>query len=170
MTDDPPFLIRPATAADDAALLALDTTAWTPGSGFPSVQTEERTAFFTGQKDPGTHLVAEMDGEIVGVVSVRARSWFPETAHVFDIAGLVVAVSARRLGVASALLSAAERKAAEAGAVKLSLKVLSTNTAAQRLYERHGYTVEGRHPAELLIGGEYVGDLTLGKLLAPVTA
>ena len=53
------------------------------------------------------------------------------------------------------------------GAKKLSLRVLGSNTAAIRLYERHGYVVEGRYVDELLIGGEYVDDVILGKLRRP---
>lgn len=39
--------IRPAVPADDAALLALGRISWTAGSGFPSLQREERSTFFT---------------------------------------------------------------------------------------------------------------------------
>lgn len=61
----------------------------------------------------------------------------------------------------------AERVARESAATKLSLRVLGSNTAAIRLYERHGYLVEGRYVNEFLIDGEYVDDVTLAKFLKP---
>ncbi|MBM7493173.1 hypothetical protein [Micromonospora luteifusca] len=39
----------------------------------------------------------------------------------------------------------------------------------QRLYERHGYVVEGRHTAEFLIDGEFVDDLALAESLRPAS-
>jgi ribosomal protein S18 acetylase RimI-like enzyme len=164
MPDTPP-VVRPATAADDAALLALDRVGWTPGSGFPSVLDREPTAFFSERRRPDDVLVAEVDGDVAGYVVVTPKGPFLESAHVFALWSLVVSVRARRRGVATALLEAAERAAAGRGATKLSLHVLGTNTAAQRLYERHGYLVEGRHRDEYLIDGAAVDDLTLAKWL-----
>ncbi|MEU7804775.1 GNAT family N-acetyltransferase [Micromonospora arborensis] len=157
--------IRPAAPTDDAALLALNRTSWTAGSGFPSMRSEEMSTYFTGRRKPETHLVAEQDGAIVGYVSVEPKLPFAEAAHVYALWSLVVSAQARRLGIASALLAAAEQVALEQGATKLSLRVLGSNLPAQRLYERHGYVVEGRHVDEFLIDGEYVDDLALAKSL-----
>jgi len=100
-------------------------------------------------------------------VSVQPKIGFPEAAHVFALWSLVVADTVRRLGIASALLESAERVARESAATKLSLRVLGSNTAAIRLYERHGYLVEGRYVNEFLIDGEHVDDVTLAKFLRP---
>ena len=59
------------------------------------------------------------------------------------IAGLAVTPSAQRKGVASALLEAAEAYASARKVERLTLRVLSVNTAALALYERHGYETEG---------------------------
>lgn len=160
-------LVRPATTEDDAALLALDRAAWTAGSGLPSTGAEERTAYFNERRKPEAHLVAALDGQLVGAVSTHPTTPFPEGAHVFGLWNLVVAEQARRMGIASALLSAAERRAGSQGAKKVGLRVLATNTGAVRLYEQHGYTVEGRHVDEFLIDGAYVDDISMGKCLTP---
>jgi GNAT superfamily N-acetyltransferase len=160
-------LVRPATTEDDAALLALDRAAWTAGSGLPSTRAEERTAYFNERRKPESHLVAALGGQLIGTVSTHRTTQFPEGAHVFGLWNLVVAEQARRLGIASALLSAAERLAGSQGAKKVGLRVLATNTGALRLYEQHGYAVEGRYVGEFLIDGAYVDDISMGKCLTP---
>ncbi|MCX5066089.1 GNAT family N-acetyltransferase [Micromonospora lupini] len=162
-------LVRPATSDDDGALRTLDRAAWTAGSGLPSTLSEERTAYFTERRRPETHLVAALGGQIVGAVSTHPTTPFPEGAHVFGLWNLVVAEEARRRNIASALLSAAERRAGAHGAKKVGLRVLATNTGAVRLYERHGYAVEGRHVDEFLIDGAYVDDISMGKRLTPLS-
>ncbi|WP_020388169.1 GNAT family N-acetyltransferase [Kribbella catacumbae] len=47
----------------------------------------------------------------------------------------------------------------------LVAEVHGTNAVARRLYERHGYVVEGTHPREFLIEGQYVDSLDLAKFL-----
>jgi RimJ/RimL family protein N-acetyltransferase len=49
------------------------------------------------------------------------------------------------------------------------LHVLGSNRAAQALYERMGYVVEGRYREEFLIDGDYVDDVSLGKFLVTPT-
>ncbi|SBT65735.1 hypothetical protein GA0070622_2742 [Micromonospora sediminicola] len=158
-------LVRPATTEDDAALLTLDRSAWTVGSELPSTRAEQRTAYFNERRRPETHLVAALGGQLVGTVSTHRTVQFPEGAHVFGLWNLMVAEQARRMSIASALLSAAERLAGSHGVKKIGLRVLETNTGAIRLYEQHGYVVEGRHADEFLIDGAYVDDISLGKLL-----
>ncbi|MFI5835775.1 GNAT family N-acetyltransferase [Micromonospora sp. NPDC051300] len=158
-------LVRPATTEDDGALRALHRAAWTAGSGLSSTRIEERTAYFNERRKPESHLVAALGGQIVGAVSAHQTTPFPEGAHVFGLWNLVVAEPARRMSIASALLTAAERRVGAQGAKKIGLRVLATNTGALRLYERHGYAVEGRHVDEFLIDGSYVDDISMGKHL-----
>jgi ribosomal protein S18 acetylase RimI-like enzyme len=79
--------------------------------------------------------------------------------------GLAVAPEARRRGVGSALLSAAEQHARARGARKLFLRVLSTNQSALRLYGRLGYEREGVLRDEFLINGRYTDDVLMAKHL-----
>ena len=157
--------VRAAVREDDAALLALDRVSWPPGTAFPSVLHRKADHFFTDHALPDDHLVAEYQGEVVGYVKVRRVYPMPEGTHVYAIHGIVVAEPARRRGVASALLVAAEDFVRARGGRKLRLGVLGTNPAAQRLYQRHGYTVEGLHRNEFVIDGEYVDDIQMAKQL-----
>lgn len=157
--------IRRAVETDDAALLALDLSAWTAESGFPSLTAGDRETFFSERNGPDGHLIAEYDGELVGYVRLQDKYPLIEGAGVLAVNGLAVSPKARRLGIGSALLDAVAAEGKRRGARKITLRVFATNTAAQRLYERHGYIVESRHTAEFLIDGHYIDDLGLAKFL-----
>ena len=158
--------MRVARRGDEAALAGIDAVAWTPASGFPSVIMRAGASFFSADHPPEAHLVAEVNGAVVGYVLVKPSTPLKENAHVSGIAGLAVAPEARGMGVASALLAAAERHARDHGARKLSLRVLSSNDAALRLYERLGFRREGTLREEFLIEGRYVDDVLMTKHLS----
>jgi len=157
--------IRVARAADEAQLARLDRVSWTPQSGFPSVTRQAGGLFFTAGSPPQAHLVGTIDGAVVGYIRLAVPSPLPEEAHVLAVHGLAVAPESRRRGVATALLGAAERRARDRGARKLSLRVLSTNPTAIRLYTHLGFLQEGRLVGEFFINGHYVDDLMLAKHL-----
>ncbi|RZU19628.1 ribosomal protein S18 acetylase RimI-like enzyme [Kribbella rubisoli] len=156
--------VRRAVQEDDAALLAIEKISWDASSGFPSYQDNLTDTFFA-RSGPEAHLVAEYDGEVVGYLRLQNKYPFPEGAGVLTINGLATAPTARRLGVGSALLDAATAEGRLRGARKISLHVHSTNAAARRLYERHGYIVEGTHPNEFLIEGDLIAALDMAKML-----
>jgi ribosomal protein S18 acetylase RimI-like enzyme len=81
------------------------------------------------------------------------------------VQGLAVHPDARRHGAAGSLLDAAEKQSRERGIRKLTLRVLSTNQAAIRLYERHGFAREGALLEEFRINGRYVDDVMMAKRL-----
>ena len=161
--------VRVARHENEEALAGIDSAAWTPASGFPSVI--ERVddpffTFFTDDSPPEAHLVAELDGRLAGYIRVKPVTPLRENAHVLGIVGLAVAPGNRRRGVASALLAAAEQHARARGARKLSLRVLSSNETAMRLYERRGFQREGTLRDEFCIGGRFVDDVVMAKHLA----
>jgi ribosomal protein S18 acetylase RimI-like enzyme len=160
--------VRAARLADGAALAELDAAAWTPESGFPSVMRPgdgRQAPFFDTDHPPEAHLVAELDGRVAGYIRLRPPTQLPENAHVLQVQGLAVDPSARRRGIAAALLSAAERHARERGARKLSLRVLGSNEPAIRLYEKLGFQREGVLREEFCINGAYVDDVIMAKPL-----
>jgi ribosomal protein S18 acetylase RimI-like enzyme len=158
-----PVLVRVARASDEAQLARLDRISWSPQSGFPSVMRQAGTVFFLTESPPQAFLVAEIDGVMVGYVRLGSPLPLPENAHVVGVLGLAVAPEARRRGVGTALLTAAEQRARGRGARKLSLRTFSTNPEAIRLYTRFGFEREGLLRAEFLIEGQYVDDLLLAK-------
>jgi ribosomal protein S18 acetylase RimI-like enzyme len=161
--------IRTGRITDDLGLAALDAAAWSPESGFPSVIQAAGGSFFSPDAPPDAHLVAEVGGQLAGYLRLKHMTRLPENAHVFGVFGLAVALAARRKGVAAALLAAAEDRARAHGATKLSLRVLSTNNPALRLYERLGYEQEGRLRGEFRIEGNDVDDVLMAKWIPPAS-
>ncbi|WP_427888712.1 N-acetyltransferase family protein [Kribbella sp. GL6] len=162
--DDQRVTVRQAVEEDDAALLAIERVAWDASSGFPSYSETLQDTFFT-RSGPEAHLVAEYDGKVVGYLRLQDKYPFPEGAGVLAINGIAVAPEARRLGVGNALMTATTAEARSRGARKITLHVHGVNTPARQLYERHGYVVEGIHPAEFLIEGTPVDALDMAKTL-----
>lgn len=162
------IVIRPAEMSDEDALTSIDRETWSlhvspdlPGPFFKNARPEEV-------------LVAVLDDEVAGYLRLRPATPWASSAHVLMIAGLAVAPSAQRKGVASALLEAAEASASERKIERLTLRVLSVNTAARALYERHGYETEGELRGEFRLpvgpGGAVVqvDDVLLAKTIEPV--
>lgn len=89
-------------------------------------------------------LAAYHDGEVVGTVQL-VHAWPPNSQHRADVAKLLVHRRARGKGVGRALM---ERLEEEARAGGKSLLILDTVTerAADRLYERLGWTRLGTVP------------------------
>jgi ribosomal protein S18 acetylase RimI-like enzyme len=154
--------LRPATPDDDAALLALDVGE--PGTGFPSVFARERDSFF-GTYEPSATLVAVLDSDVVGYLTLTHPTPLPENAHVWQVEGFTVRPEVRGRGVGSALLDEAARTARSAGGTKLSLGVLATNPVARAVYEKAGFTVEGVQVGEFVIDGEPVDSLLMARPL-----
>ena len=94
-------------------------------------------------------LLAAFDGgELVGTVQVLLAA-LPNGRHRGEIAKMLVRRSARRQGVAAALLERAEREARAAGKTLLVLDAVTDGDAA-RLYARLGWTRVGEIPGYAL--------------------
>lgn len=87
---------------------------------------------------PELFLVAEDAGDVVGTIMAGYdghRGWLYSVA---------VRLSHRGIGVASEMISAAERHLAALGCTKINLQVRAENEAVANFYKRLGYEVEPR--------------------------
>ncbi len=113
---------------------------------------DAREAFcaFSAEAEEGRRLiVAAFDGErVVGTVQV-VHAVPPNQPHRADIAKLLVRRDARRRGIAERLMAVAEMEARAAGKTLLVLDTV-TGDAAERLYERLGWTRVGVIPGYAL--------------------
>jgi len=109
-----------------------------------------------------TLFVAELDGEIVGLIGLH-----PEGYGVVDL-GMQVAAGHRGQGIGSALLERGIAWARESGAHKMALQHWPHNDAARALYEKYGFEQEGylrrQYPRK---NGEIWDAVVMGLLLDP---
>lgn len=110
-------------------------------------------------------LIAEIDGVQVGEINLRrgARAAFKHSV----VVGMSIAPAWRNRRIGSALMQRALEWAKTQGDVRrVELWVYASNAAAIRLYERHGFVVEGRRRGAIRVGDRYVDDLMMAYYLA----
>lgn len=94
-------------------------------------------------RDPGVLLLlAEQDGVLLGFAQVYRGRCSLELAPLWTLYDLFVAPSARRKGVAQALMSRVDQLASSEGVARLELATAHDNTSAQALYRAQGWTPE----------------------------
>jgi len=91
-----------------------------------------------------TYLVARLDGQLAGHVLIewsgcQASEVYHDFLGVPEICSLLVHRDLRGKGIGTALIAAAERRAAERGRRRVGMGVATDNTRAQALYQRLGY-------------------------------
>lgn len=145
---------------DESALSSLDISTWSPDVT-PAPAREPGSAFFNDRTDPEDVLVADCAGTVVGYVQIHHPTALASNRHVLEINGLAVAPAHQGHGVGRRLVEGAMREAERRGARRLSLRVLSPNVLARRLYESCGFTVEGVLEGEFVIEGEVVDDVLM---------
>ncbi|WP_221351870.1 GNAT family N-acetyltransferase [Streptomyces beigongshangae] len=155
--------IRTAVPDDDEALGRLDREVWSHRHAVTPPDQPPYDPFFNDRFRPRDHLVAELDGRVVGYVRLGFPTPLASNAHVRQIQGLAVADGARGSGVGRALVRAAVEEARRQGARRITLRVLGHNAPARALYESEGFVVEGVQPEEFLLDGAYVDDVLMGR-------
>jgi len=164
--------IREATAADATNLVAyLKELVAEPGICIPltsdeivTVEQERKIVDDISRSPSAIMLVALADGQIVGELSLKSISPRRAVSHVGTL-GMSVKASHRRKGVGRELLEAAVQWAPSAGIKRIELYVYARNTPAIALYERSGFTHEGRRRGFIREGDAYLDDLVMGRWL-----
>ncbi len=125
-----------------STLLAYGSPVWQDTEALAPQFREVLEQAISHQSRHSTVLIAEAADETqLGFISLKVRE-VPaggERAHVADLA---VTDRARRMGVGTALMKAAESWARDLGLGLLSLDVWSTNENALWFYRRLGYNAE----------------------------
>jgi ribosomal protein S18 acetylase RimI-like enzyme len=84
-------------------------------------------------------LVAHADGQLLGFCQLYPTWCSVAAARIFVLYDLFVDADARRAGVGTALMRAAQALGRAAGAVRLDLSTARSNATAQALYESLGW-------------------------------
>ena len=125
--------ITPMTAEDIAQVAALERACFS--DPWPeSVLAREL------ENELSLWLVAKENGEVVAYVG--SQSVLDEA----DMMNLAVRETARRQGIAKALVQALCRELSQKGVQSLTLEVRDSNEPAIRLYEALGFTQVGKRP------------------------
>ena len=131
------MLIRPATADDVPLMHALEQQS----EGAAHWAEREYDALFAPDTPPRVALVAVSESGITqlhGFVIARCA------AGDWEIENVVVAGENRRCGIATELIRELLTRAHVGGATSVLLEVRESNLAARRLYERLGFSQQGR--------------------------
>ena len=142
---------------DELAAVLVDCVDGGASVGFlPPLDHDRGVAFWLQQSaavDDGTApvLVARLGGRVVGTVQLKLAQ-LENQAHRADVAKLLVHSSARRRGVAGALMAAVEGLARAEGRWLLVLDTLE-GSDAERLYRRLGWSEAGSIPDYALVPG-----------------
>lgn len=156
--------IRAAALEDEPVLAELDRVTWAPDNAV-SPRPREGIAFFDLMHPPEQFLVAERAGRVVGFIRMVQPVPLPSGDHVRQIQGFAVHPAEQGQGLGRLLLDAVCAEARRKGARRITLRVLSVNARARRLYEAAGFVVEGVLPEEFLLDGRYVDDVLMGRSL-----
>jgi ribosomal protein S18 acetylase RimI-like enzyme len=140
------FRIRQFEKADFETLWRIDQACFDPHLAY----SRPEMAFYMHR--PGSFtLVAEAEGgKGRGVLGFIVAETGRKSGHIITID---VVTEARRVGVGSALMRAAENQLAQAGALAVALETPVNNEAAIRFYKQQGYFVEKT------VAGYYSGQL-----------
>lgn len=135
-----------------------------PGEMVPDVAVFAQRIAESAQQEAGAMFVAEMHGELVGVIFGN-RGAARKTRHsMFLVMGVLQAFTGR--GVGSALMSAVEAWALARELHRLELNVSTANVGAIALYEKTGFRREGVKRHSLKLAGSYVDEFVMSKLIA----
>ena len=165
-------MIRPATAADADALLALQRRL-DGQSSFMLLEPDEREqdprplANRLAAQEPGGSfdlVFAGPDGVLGGWVSVDVPP-FRRAAHTGMLV-LGVARSHAGRGIGGSLLDAAATEAERRALTRLELTVMTDNVRAYSLYRRHGFAVEGVKRGSIRRDGAHIDEYAMSRLLA----
>ena len=164
-----PLSIRAASPADAPALHRLMSHPQVyPGLmqlPFPTLAMwQERLARPVVAGSCELHLLAELDGDVVGSAGLMPAGPLLRRRHAAGL-GIAVAAPAQGRGVGGALMQAlcdyADRWAQ---VLRIELTVFADNARAIALYRRFGFELEGTHRAYALRDGAFVDAQTMARL------
>lgn len=148
MSDQSQSQLRPATREDASALAILMTQL-----GYPTAPAEMAVRLDAILADDDYYtLVAERDGNVVGMVGARVGVLYELGGPYGQIMVMVVDEQARGQGIGALLLHGAEEWLRGRGVGLIVLNSGLKRTAAHRFYQREGYTAKSYGFAKKLNG------------------
>ena len=125
-----PFTIRDFQPSDFETLWRIDQHCFSPGTSYSRMELR----YYLRRRGGFALVAANASGEIAGFIVAQQG----KAGHIITID---VVAGARRSGVGSRLLRAAEERLRAAGSLEVSLETAVDNISALSFYKRHGYAV-----------------------------
>ena len=174
--DPPDARMRAAGPDDAAALLRLkqrldqETSfmlleAGERDTSVPELARELESAAWSGNS---VVIVAEIGGELAGYVELTGGTFHRNQATAYVVIGVLAAAGGK--GVGRGLLEEAKRWAVAHGVHRLELTVMAHNHRAIGLYQRTGFSIEGRRSECLFIDGQFIDELYMAMVLPQIPA
>ncbi|WP_329740915.1 GNAT family N-acetyltransferase [Dyella sp. A6] len=137
----PPFLIRPITPRDDAAVAAIIRAVMpefgADGPGFAIHDTEVDSMHAAYAQPHSAYFVVELDGHVVGGGGIAAL--VGGEPGVCELRKMYFLPEARGIGAGRAMMERCLDAARDAGFARCYIETLTGMDAAQALYRRHGF-------------------------------
>jgi len=165
-----PLTIRDARPEDAAAIVRVMNPIIAAGiyTAFDTPWTTEAEAQYIRAFPPrGVFLAAirQADDRLVGFQSMEPFATYTRAFDHVGVLGTYVDLDCRRQGIASQLFEATFAAAARKGYEKIFTFVRADNPAALETYVRQGFTVIGTAQRHARIGGRYIDEIVIEKLL-----
>jgi putative acetyltransferase len=162
------LLLRRATADDAPAYARImgDPQVFPGTLQLPHANVQRWRDLLAEAAQPGKidlNLVAESGGQVLGTAGVHPVGPQLRRRHAMML-GIAVAPAAQGQGVGQALMAELLRYTdGWAQVLRVELTVYADNDRAIRLYQRHGFEVEGRLRGYALRHGEYADVLAMAR-------
>lgn len=112
------------------------------------------------EKDSKVTIVAEVNGKMIGEVSLDPRKG--RQRHVGSV-GIIILNGYRDIGIGTELFKDVENQAKRFKLEILTLEVADSNSRARHLYEKAGYHAGGRTPKGIIKDGDRVDIINMVK-------
>lgn len=147
------FQVTPAQLEDLPQLVALLTLLFGQEADFQPDETAQTAGLRLILEHPevGRILVLRQGTQVVGMINLLFTISTARGGRVALLEDLIVAPEYRSQGAGSALLQAAITLAQDCGCSRITLLTDEVNIAAQRFYQRHGFSRSGMVPFRQLL-------------------
>lgn len=167
------LIIRAAKPSDAAQIIAyINRLSEEPNSNmeispgeFNRTATEEEAILTKfAESENSIFLIAEVDGQIVGILNCKGSQRRAIRHAVF--LGMSVDQDWRRQGIGGQLMAQAIAWAKGTGSItRIELAVFERNKKAIHLYQKFGFEIEGKRRKAIFREGEYIDGLIMALLL-----
>lgn len=158
--------VRPATEADVPAICAIHNQGIEDRATLDTVPytVDEKLAWLRAHGPMEPVLVAEVDGEVVGWVSLTRFSPRPAYDRIKELS-IYVRRDWRDRGVGNALMQAVLAEARRLGLHKVVLTTFFTLPRAVHLYRKYGFRRVGVYRRQGMLDGRWMDTLVMERLL-----